>query len=185
MTFTLSSPLSAIRGVGGAGERAFAVEGIRSVGDLLWYLPHRYEDRSNPRRLASLTTPDMTVTVGGRLVQIVERRARNRRLRIVEAVIDDNTGSLAVVWFNQPYLTTTLHEGMRVWLHGTLRTARSGWGLQLVAPEWEVEDEEESPIHLGRIVPMYRRVGRWSGRRVRTLVARALEGLAEVADPLS
>jgi ATP-dependent DNA helicase RecG len=171
--------------VGGAGERAFAVEGIRSVGDLLWYLPHRYEDRSNPRRLASLTTPDMTVTVGGRLVQIVERRARNRRLRIVEAVIDDNTGSLAVVWFNQPYLTTTLHEGMRVWLHGTLRTARSGWGLQLVAPEWEVEDEEESPIHLGRIVPMYRRVGRWSGRRVRTLVARALEGLAEVADPLS
>jgi ATP-dependent DNA helicase RecG len=185
MTLALASPLSAIRGVGGAGERAFAVAGISSVGDLLWYLPHRYEDRSNPRRIASLTTPDTTVTVGGRLVQIVQRRARNRRLRIVEAVIDDNTGSLAVVWFNQPYLTTTLHEGMRVWLHGTLRSARSGWGLQLVAPEWEVEDEEESPIHLGRIVPMYRRVGRWSGRRVRTLVARALEGLTEVADPLS
>jgi ATP-dependent DNA helicase RecG len=185
MTLALSSPLSAIRGVGGVGERAFAVQGIGSVGDLLWYLPHRYEDRSNPRRIASLTTPDTTVTVGGRLVQIVERRARNRRLRIVEAVIDDSTGSLAVVWFNQPYLTTTLHEGMRVWLHGTLRSARSGWGLQLVSPEWEVEDEEESPIHLGRIVPMYRRVGRWSGRRVRTLVARALESLGEVGDPLS
>ena len=185
MTLPLSSPLSAIRGVGAAGERAFAAAGVGSVGDLLWYLPHRYEDRSNPRRIASLTTPDTTVTVVGRLVQIVERRARNRRLRIVEAVVDDDTGSLAVVWFNQPYLTTTLHEGMRVWLYGTLRPARSGWGLQLVAPEWEVEDEEESPVHLGRIVPMYRRVGNWSGRRVRTLVARALEGPAEITDPLA
>jgi ATP-dependent DNA helicase RecG len=185
MNLALSSPLSAIKGVGAAGERAFAAVGVETVGDLLWYLPYRYEDRSNPLRIASLTTPDTTVTVVGRLVQLVERRARNRRLRIVEAVIDDGTGSLAIVWFNQPYLTSALHEGMRVWLYGTLRTARSGWGLQLVAPEWEVEDEEESPLHLGRIVPMYRRVGNWSGRRVRTLVARALDGLASIPDNLA
>jgi ATP-dependent DNA helicase RecG len=185
MTLALSSPLSAIRGIGAAGERAFASAGIGNVGDLLWSLPHRYEDRSNPRRIASLTAPDTTVTVVGRLVQLVERRARNRRMRIVEAVIDDGSGSLAVVWFNQPYLASTLREGMRVWLYGTLRPARSGWGLQLVAPEWEVEDEEESPVHLGRIVPMYRRVANWSGRRLRTLIARALEGLLEVPDPLA
>jgi ATP-dependent DNA helicase RecG len=185
MTLALSDPLSAIKGVGAAGERAFAAVGIAAVGDLLWYLPYRYEDRSNPRRIASLTTPDTTVTVVGRLVQLVERRARNRRLRIIEAVIDDGSGSLAVVWFNQPYLTSALREGMRVWLYGTLRTARSGWGLQLVAPEWEVEDEEESPVHLGRIVPMYRRVGNWSGRRVRTLMARALDGLTAIPDDLA
>jgi len=185
MTFSLSSPLSAIKGVGAAGERALAAAGLATVGDLLWYLPHRYEDRSNPRRIASLTVPDTTVTVVGRLVQIVERRAWNRRLRIVEAVVDDDTGSLAVVWFNLPYITKALREGMRVWLYGTLRPARSGWGLQLVAPEWEVEDEEESPVHLGRIVPMYRRVAGWNGRRVRTLVARALEGLGETSDPLA
>ncbi len=185
MTFALASPLSAIKGVGPAAERTLAAAGLVTVGDLLWHLPHRYEDRSNPRRIATLTTPDTTVTVGGRLVQVVERRARNRRLRIVEAVIDDGTGSLAVVWFNQPYLTTTLREGVRVWLYGTLRPARSGWGLQLVAPEWEVEDEEESPVHLGRIVPMYRRAGTWSGRRLRGLIARVLDGLGEIADPLA
>jgi ATP-dependent DNA helicase RecG len=185
MTLALASPLSAIRGVGAAGERTLAAAGLSTVGDLLWNLPHRYEDRSNPRRIASLTTPSTAVTIGGRLVQLVERRARNRRLRIVEAVIDDGTGSLPVVWFNQPYLTSTLHEGMRVWLYGPLRPARSGWGLQLVAPEWEVEDEEESPVHLGRIVPMYRRIGNWSGRRLRTLVARAVEGLGEISDPLA
>ncbi len=185
MTLSLVSPLSAVKGVGSAAEKALARAGLVTVGDLLWHLPHRYEDRSNPSSIASLTAPDTTVTVGGRLVQVVERRARNRRMRIVEAVIDDGTASLPVVWFNQPYLTKTLREGMRVWLYGTLRPARSGWGLQLVAPEWEVEDEEESPIHLGRIVPMYGRVGTWSGRRLRGLIARVLENLGDFADPLT
>jgi ATP-dependent DNA helicase RecG len=185
MTLALESPLSAVRGVGAAGERTLRAEGLATVGDLLWRLPHRYEDRSNPLRIASLTTPDVTVTVSGRLVQLVERGARNRRMRIVEAVIDDGTGSLPVVWFNQPYLAKALPAGARVWLHGAVKVARSGWGLQLVAPEWEVEDEDGEPIHLGRIVPMYGKLGNWGGRRVRTLVARALEDLGEVEDPLA
>jgi len=185
MKLAASSPLTAVKGVGPAAARDLAAAGVATVGDLLWCLPHRYEDRSNPRRIASLVTPDTTVTVGGRIVEIVERRSRNRRLSIVEAVVDDGTGSLAVVWFNQPYLAGTLREGMRVWLYGPLRVPRSGWGLQLVAPEWEVEDEDAEPIHLGRIVPMYRRLGRWGGRRVRTMVARALDLVGEVADPLA
>ncbi|MFI5166258.1 MAG: ATP-dependent DNA helicase RecG, partial [Thermoanaerobaculales bacterium] len=185
MKLTASSPLAALKGVGPAGERAMRAAGLATVGDLLWYLPHRWEDRSNPRSISSLTAPDVMVTVGGRIVELVERRARVRRLSIVEAVVDDGTGALAVVWFNQPYLASTLREGMRVWLYGALRPARSGWGLQLVAPEWEIEDEDAEPIHLGRIVPMYRRVGNLGGRRVRTLVARALEACGELADPLA
>ncbi|HQT93289.1 MAG TPA: hypothetical protein PK435_01530, partial [Thermoanaerobaculaceae bacterium] len=108
MTLALESPLSAVRGVGAASERMLLAEGLATVADLLWRLPHRYEDRSNPVRIGSLTTPDVTVTVSGRLVQLVERGARNRRMRIVEAVIDDGTGSLPVVWFNQPYLAKAL-----------------------------------------------------------------------------
>ncbi len=184
MTLTLASPLSEVRGVGAVGARAVRAAGLATVGDLLWHLPHRYEDRSNPRPIASLTEPDATVTVGGRIVQVVERRAWQRRMRIVEAVVDDGSGSIKVVWFNQPYVKTKLQEGMRVWLYGALRPARRGWGLQLVAPEWEIEDEDAEPIHLGRIVPMYRRVGSWSGRRIRTAVARALEGVGAVTDPL-
>ena len=138
MKLTFASPLSAIRGVGAAGERVLNSAGLATVRDVLWNLPHRYEDRSEPQRIASLTQPDTMATVGGRLVQVIERRARNRRLRIVEAMVDDGSGSLPIVWFNQPYLASTLHEGMRVWLYGALKPARSGWGLQLVAPEWEI-----------------------------------------------
>ncbi len=185
MSLGLGDPVSAIRGVGTAGERTLRAAGVATLADLLWHLPHRYEDRSNPRAIRTLAALDAAVTVSGRLVQVVERRARNRRLRIVEAVLDDGTGSLPVVWFNQPYLTSALRPGSRVWLHGPVRPARGGWGVQLVGPEWEVEDEDAEPVHLGRIVPMYRKLGTLSGRRVRTLVARALGALGPVSDPLA
>jgi ATP-dependent DNA helicase RecG len=182
MTLALTSPLSLLKGVGPMSARVFAEAGLSDVRDLLWYLPYRYEDRTNPRRIGTFAGPESGVTLVGRLTALVERRARNRRLCIVEGIVDDGTGSLPVVWFNQPYLATTLAKGMRVWLHGALRPARSGWGLQLVAPEWEVEDEDQAPIHLARVVPMYRRVGAWSGRRVRALVARTLDELGEIRD---
>ena len=182
LTLDLSSPLSALKGVGPAGARTLSSAGLDSVGDLLFTLPHRYEDRSNPRAIGTLREPGEVVTIGGRLLHLRERRARNRRLRLVEAVVDDGTGAVPVVWFNQPYLAGTLSAGGRVWLHGPLRPARAGFGLQLVGPEWEIEDEDTDPIHLGRIVPMYRRQGSWSGRRLRSLVARALAALETVDD---
>ncbi len=170
-----SSGLGAVRGIGPSLTRAFAAAGIRTVSDLLWHLPHRYEDRSRPATIASLTRPDVAVTVGGRVVELVERRAHRRRMTIVEALVEDGTGALPVVWFNQPYLSSSLKAGTRVWLYGPLRPARSGWGLQMVAPEWEVEDEDAEPVHLARIVPIYRRVGSVGGRRIRSLVARVLD----------
>jgi ATP-dependent DNA helicase RecG len=185
MSLQLTSPLTELFGVGAAVGRALAAAELATVGDLLWSLPHRWEDRSNPRRITSLTFSDGHVTVAGRLVALSERRARNRRLKVIEAVVDDGTGALPVVWFNQPYLASTLKAGTRVWLYGPLRPGRTGWGLQLVAPEWEIEDEEDEPIHLGRIVPMYRRVGSFSGRRIRSLVSRALDGLEAIPDPLA
>ena len=184
MSLTLASPLTALRGVGPAGARTLRGAGLETVGDLLWLVPYRYEDRSNPLPIVSLTTPDVTVTVVGRLTHLVDRQARRRRLRVTEAVIDDGTGALAIVWFNQPYLRGSFHVGDRLWLHGTVRVGRSNWGLQLVAPEWEVEDEDEDPVHLGRVVPVYRRIGSLSGRRLRSLTWRALAALEGIDDPL-
>ncbi|MEW6339015.1 MAG: ATP-dependent DNA helicase RecG [Acidobacteriota bacterium] len=181
----LDSPLSALRGVRPAEARAAAVEGVGTLGGLLWHLPHRYEDRSDVVPIAALVTADRPVTVAGRITHLVARRAHRRRMMIVEGLVDDGTAALPVIWFNQPYLVRALRPGVRVWLFGTLKAGRAGGGLQLVAPEWEIEDEDADPVHLGRIVPMYRRVGALSGRRIRTLVARALEAIGEVSDPLA
>jgi len=182
----LASPLSALPGIGAARARTLATAGLTTVRDLLFYLPFRYEDRSNVRTIASMVTPGETVTVHGRLVDLKERRTWARRMRIVEGVVDDGTSALSVVWFNQPYLARSLHPGAQVWLHGPLRQGRAGLGLQLVSPEWEEDDAEDAqPIHLGRIVPIYRRLKGWNGRRLRTLIAHSLTAIGGAGDPLA
>ncbi len=181
----LDSPLTVLKGVRPAEARTAASEGVGSLGELLWHLPHRYEDRSDVLPIAALVTGDRPVTVGGRITHLVVRRAHRRRLVVVEGLLDDGTAALPVIWFNQPYLVRALHPGQRVWLFGSLKAGRGGAGLQLVAPEWEVVDEDADPVHLGRIVPMYRRLGAFGGRRIRTLVARAFETVGEIPDPLA
>jgi ATP-dependent DNA helicase RecG len=185
VTPDLGSPLLALPGIGPARARSLTGAGLATVRDLLFYLPFRYEDRSDVRPIASMVTPGETVTVHGRLTDLRERRAWARRMRIVEAVVDDGSAALAVVWFNQPYLARSLRAGARVWLHGALRPGRGGRALQLVSPEWEEDDEEDAqPIHAGRIVPIYRRLKGWNGRRLRALVANALEAVGAIDDPL-
>ncbi|MCU0291029.1 MAG: ATP-dependent DNA helicase RecG [Thermoanaerobaculaceae bacterium] len=185
MTLAQSIPLRALKGVGPALERTLTTVGLETVLDLLWTVPYRYEDRSNPVPIARLTSPEPAVTVCGRVVAVQERLARARRLRLTEGVVSDDSGSLSVVWFNQPHLRTTLKPGMRVWLYGPLRPAPRGWGLQLVSPEWEAEEEDgEEQLHIGRVVPVYRRLGRLPTRRLRLLAFRALAALDELPEHL-
>lgn len=176
MSLTRFSELTRVPGVGPTRARELRQHGLATVADALWYLPYRYEDRSNPAPIGSLSVPDVTVTVVGEVADLRERRARTRALHLVEALVQDSTGAIPVVWFNQPYVAKSLRPGVRVWLYGTVRLAKSGWGLQMVSPEWEVEEDKE-PLHLGRVVPVYRRLGPLGGRFLRTLVSRILEEL--------
>ena len=172
--------------MGPARAHTLAAAGFATVRDLLFYVPFRYEDRSQVRAIASMTSPGEIVTVHGTLTSLSERRIWARGLRIVTATVEDGTGALAVVWFNQPFLARSLAPGARVWLHGTLRAARGGRSVELVSPEWEAEDDGEArPLHLGRIVPIYRRLKGWNGRALRALVATAIEALGDSADPLA
>ncbi|MCS7182076.1 MAG: ATP-dependent DNA helicase RecG [Thermoanaerobaculum sp.] len=180
MTLNLAAELYRLPGVGSVRARQLRERGLVTVGDLLWYLPYRYEDRSSPTPIGALATPDVTVTLVGEVTDLRERRARTRALHLVEALVQDGSGAIPVVWFNQPYVARSLRRGVRLWLHGTVRLARSGWGLQLVSPEWEVEEDRE-PLHLGRVVPVYRRLGPASGRWLRSLMAAALARV-EVAE---
>lgn len=146
--------------------------GIRTVADLLWHLPFRWEDRACPTPFEAVRAGDKAVTVCGEVVDVRVRRVRSR-LSIVEVAVSDGEASLAVVWFNQPYLATSLKVGQRLWLHGSARPGRL-WGVELSSPEWETESDEGEAVHHGRIVPIYRRVGGVGGRRLRSLVARVL-----------
>ncbi len=92
------------------GHRAPARGGARRarasprVVDLLLHLPMRYEDRSQRVALAGPLAEDARVLVWGRVTVGSARHTRRRGLRIVTGVVDDGTGTLPVVWFNQPWI---------------------------------------------------------------------------------
>ncbi len=106
------------------------------------------------------------------------RRIPRRRLHIVDGFIDDGCGNLKAVWFNQRWLGRRLEDEPELYLYGQIRKTKGG-GVELINPEIEkVEDDAE------RIVPIYRRIGRFGGRRLRNLIGQCLEAVPQCPDPL-
>ena len=173
----LSAKVQYVKGVGPRKAEALAEIGIRTVLDLLFYLPFRYEDRSRLRLIRDLRAGE-DATVLAKILGIQVKRTRRPRFKVVEAVVDDETGSIAAIWFNQEFLKDILQTGRHVLLYGKVDHARRGAGLQLKNPQYEiVEDGDFEPTHTGRVVPVYERVGPLSPRMLRRICRSLLENL--------
>ncbi len=166
-------PVQYARGVGPARAKLLARLGIYTVADLLYRLPRRLEDRGHLSHIYDLTHGSVE-TVRGTIARVHQFRPRRRRgFVITKAAVTDGTGILHVVWYNQPYLLRQLPQGASVILHG--RVQRQAGEIQMAAPEFEVLEEGEETLNVGRIVPVYAGTEGLSQRVQRMIVARALE----------
>ncbi len=171
-------PLTALKGIGPRSAEALAAERLKTVRDLLFVLPRRWEDRSRVARLDSLQGEGGPVLVRGRVTAIRERRIPKRRLTIVDGVVKDGHAHLSAVWFNQPWVRARLENEPVLYLWGRLRRRRGG-GLELVNPEIEPgEDGAEG------VVPVYPRLGRFGSRAVRRWIEQCLVAASGCLDPL-
>lgn len=171
-------PVILLKGIGPRSAEVLAGDGIRSVIDLLLHLPRRYEDRSNLASLDRLPEEGEWILARGTVGGLRVRRIRRRRMQIVDGLIEDGRGSLPVVWFNQRWLDRRLKDETELYFFGRLRESKGGV-RQLVNPEIEqVGDEVE------RIVPIYPRLGRFGGRRLRSLIFTCLPAVAALDDPV-
>ncbi len=182
-----ASPLRYVRGIGPSRAEALAEKGFLTAGDLLLHLPFRYEDRSRFLPISALNASSGAVTISGRVLQAAAFTTARRRMRIVKVLVDDGTGTIECVWFNQAFIRDHLREGVEVVLYGapTIGQGRRGV-LQLSAPDWEIVTREAGDeIHMGRIVPIHRRLPGLSPKALRRIIHNLLEALpAEVADPI-
>ncbi len=146
------SPLRYLKGIGPKRAQALEKLGIFSLHDLLYFFPRRYEDRSQFRAIASIQ-PGETATIQGQIFKITSKRIR--RFNILEILVGDESGMLAMVWFNQYYLKNTFKEGQTAIFYGRVDFKQNR--LQMTSPEYELidPDEEVSPVHTGRITPVY------------------------------
>ena len=97
----LATPVQYVKGIGPQRAEALAKAGVATVEDLLFHLPLRYEDRRSFAKLGDLR-PGLRVSVAGEIVAAGLRRAR--RMTLFEVRIEDGSGRLKALWFNQPYL---------------------------------------------------------------------------------
>src|SRR5262249_54786131 len=144
----LASPVQYVKGVGPQRAEALAPEGVSTLEDLLFHLPMRYEDRRQLSRIADLR-PGMKVSVSGTITVAGLRRAR--RLTLYEVRVEDGSGRLKALWFNQPFLKDTLPRGAQVVLYGAVEPDAYG-SRQLVmsSPQYEkVESDDAAGIHTG------------------------------------
>lgn len=178
------APLRFLRGVGPQRAGALARLGLATVEDLLYVLPFRYEDRRRFRRVCELVPGAGESALEVEVLRARTVPTRRRGLDVFEAIVADATGRLRVRWFNQAYLARVFLPGRRVVLFGRPVEDRYRGDLVLEHPDYEFLDEPDAEgIHTGRIVPVYRKLGELTSRRVRTLMYQALrlaeaEGLA-------
>ena len=178
---TPDTPIQFLKGVGEGRARLLAEVGITTARDLFTFFPFRYEDRRHPARIADLgRSLDVPVLVRGRVVSARGHISPRKRMRLFEAVLDDGTGSVKLIWFNQAFLADQIKQGDRLAVFGAPRS--SGYrSLSIESPDWEkFEGNEEE----GAIVPIYSKVGNIPPKALRKIVASALETLPQLEDPL-
>ncbi len=174
----LDTPVQYLKGVGPRRSEQFAQHGIHTVEDLLSYLPFRYEDRTQYRPLASLREDEWALT-RGQICSVSGFETRGRRVSILEVLVRDQTGSMRLKFFNQPYLRNLYRSGLHLIIYGQVkRDSYSSGSLVFVNPECEVHEEDvHATVHSGRIVPVYRKLGDMRTRTLRQIIHRITTNL--------
>ncbi len=188
----LHTPVQYVKGIGPRLAEILAAKGISTVEDLLYYLPFRYEDRVNPRRIAQLRPGEMATIIAEVRGAGLFRTPR-RGIQIYQMTAGQGRDSITCLWFNAAYLKDKFKAGQTVALYGRVEEPRSGRNrIQLMQPQFEIlteplaeaagkspEDLAAESLEIGRIVPIYESAayGRLSPRWFRRVVHRALEDL--------
>jgi len=192
----LATPVKYVKGVGPRIADVLAAKGIHTVGDLLYYLPFRYEDRLNTRGIAELRPGEMATVIGE-----VRNSGLFRTLRmpIFQLTVGQGRTRLRCLWFNATYLQDKFKPGQMIALYGKVEEDQRSRELQIMQPQFEIlgeasdggdngaEKKAAESLEIGRIVPIYESIGqgrltpRWFRRAIRT----ALDNLTpELPEPI-
>ena len=191
----MDSPVQYVKGIGPKRAETLAAKGIQSLEDLIYYLPFRYEDRSNPRKIAELMPGEMATLIcevrGSALL-------RTRKMPIFEMTVGDIgdpgppifgkrvRNTIKCMWFNARYLEGRFKAGQVLALYGKVEADEWHGGLRIMQPQVEVlgqsgDEEQDLPesMETGHIVPIYESAdkGKMNARWFRKIVRRALEDM--------
>ena len=146
----LSADLTVLPGVGQKTAQILQNLNLRSLEDLLFHFPRRYDDYSTLKRINDLNYGD-ELSVLGTVKTAIHRPIKGGKLNITEVVISDETGALRISWFNQPWLEKSIRPGTQIVVSGKVDIYLGR--LCMNNPDWEPLEQEH--LHTNRIVPVY------------------------------
>lgn len=173
----LSTPVGELKDVGEAVGRQLAGLGIETVSDLINDFPRRYDDYSAVVNIAELKPGH--VTLRARIGNVKGRYVR-RGLHITEAIATDDTGSVRLVWFNQPYRAGAIKANQDYFISGDFGLRRGQFNL--LNPSCELVND--FPINTARIIPIYREAKGIKSFTIRKLIREAINATAELPEHL-
>lgn len=180
---TPKSPITSIRYLDKRYLSKLRRLGLESLQDLLFYFPRDYKDFSNITPIEQLR-PNKEYVIRAKVKNVISRRTSRKNLAITEALIEDPTGSISAIWFNQPFLEKTLSPGREAYFAGKVGFS-SELTLVLSHPHIEVvRNNSFVPTHTARIIPIYPETEGVSSRYLRFLIKQALQVAKKIPESL-
>ncbi len=177
----LDLAVSGVQGVGRTTQDKLKALGVHTIGDLLLHLPFRHEPPSRLSRICDIRSGE-EVTLRTRVVSCSVRDTSRRRVKVLEALVSDDSGSTIATWYNQAYLAAAFQSRPEVWLRGVVTPKRGG--STFVVKRHEILGEGEESLHVLGLVPVYPSTGDLSVRTIRTVLHRATPELRHMVDPV-
>jgi ATP-dependent DNA helicase RecG len=173
----LSTQLSELKGVGPKTAMIFKRLGLDTVSNLLEYYPRKYEDYSKIQLIGSIKPGPVTIKV--KIKQVSGKYIRGG-LHITEAVASDDTGSVRLVWFNQPYRSANIKRDEIYFVSGLFELRNNR--LSITNPSMELESA--FPLNTARIVPIYKETKGLSSNQIRKILKTILTSKLDIPETL-
>lgn len=148
---SLNTSLIELERIGKTMAKKLKSLGLVTVYDLIFYFPFRYDDFSQTKKIKDININE-NISITGTIELIQNKRSFKQKKYITEALINDDSGSLKIIWFNQAFLIKNLKVGDKVSLAGKV-TENFGQAI-MISPQYEKANTEKK-INTTGLVPIY------------------------------
>ncbi len=147
----LNDSVSILPFVGESYRKKLERVGIKTVFDLLHHIPHRYIDFSKFTKIKDIKEGEL-ISVAGEIISIKNQPTKSGKLMQI-GTLNDESGTISLIWFNQFYLIKALPSGSRVIISG-----KASWfnrKLAFFSPQYEKMDYDHETVHTGKLIGVY------------------------------
>lgn len=145
----INIPVSEISGIGESRSKLLLKLGIKTVNDMLYFVPRQMEDRSEIKQIKDLRSGETAAVFAELITEVEEMRIRNN-LVIYKAVASDGSGAVMLNWFNNKYIKSSLKKGQKYKFYGKVEYKYGKFEMSGITYE-----KADGDTYIGRVVPIY------------------------------